>query len=174
MGLFDSIKGAFSSKAEEKVTTSPSQMLRDAGIDPSNLDFDFASGSIAVSGEISEESDRQRILDVLGEAPGITAVTDNMTIAAPAPVEPEAPIEAQAPAEEIPAAEPEAPAAETDAAESDAETYTVQSGDTLWKISEQVYGNGSKYMKIFEANTDQLENPDRIFPGQKLLIPKPD
>jgi nucleoid-associated protein YgaU len=156
MGLFDSIKGAFSSKAEEEVTTSPSQMLRDAGIDPSNLDFDFASGSIAVSGELSEESDRQRILDVLGEAPGITTVTDNMTIAAPAPVE------------------PEAPTAETDAAESDAETYTVQSGDTLWKISEQVYGNGSKYMKIFEANTDQLENPDRIFPGQKLLIPKAD
>ncbi len=169
MGLFDSIKGAFSSKAEEEVTTSPSQMLRDAGIDPSNLDFDFASGSIAVSGEVSEESDRQRILDVLGEAPGITTVTDNMTIAAPAPVEPEAPVEAQAPAEEITAVEPEAPAAE-----SDAETYTVQSGDTLWKISEQVYGNGSKYMKIFEANTDQLENPDRIFPGQKLVIPKSD
>jgi len=169
MGLFDSIKGAFSSKAEEDVTASPSQMLRDAGIDPSSLKFNFASGSIAVSGEISEESERQKILDVLGEAPGITTVEDNMTIAAPAPVEPEAPVEAQAPVEESPAAETEAPAAE-----SDAETYTVQSGDTLWKISEQVYGNGSKYMKIFEANTDQLENPDRIFPGQKLVIPKSD
>jgi nucleoid-associated protein YgaU len=56
-------------------------------------------------------------------------------------------------------------------AEPDAQTYTVQSGDTLWKISEQVYGNGSKYMKIFEANADLLENPDQIFPGQKLIIP---
>lgn len=174
MGLFDSIKGAFSSKAEEGATASPSQMLRDAGIDPSSLKFNFSSGSIAVSGEISEESDRQKILDVLGEAPGIEAVEDNMTIAAPVPVEPEAPVEAQAPAEESPVAETEAPAAEPDAAASDAETYTVQSGDTLWKISEQVYGNGSKYMKIFEANTDQLENPDRIFPGQKLVIPKSD
>ena len=175
MGLFDSIKGAFSSNAEEDVTASPSQMLRDAGIDPSSLKFNFATGSIAVSGEISEESERQKILDVLGEAPGIETVQDNMTIAAPAPVEPEAPVEAQAPVEESPMAETEAaPAAEPDAAESDAETYTVQSGDTLWKISEQVYGNGSKYMKIFEANTDQLENPDRIFPGQKLVIPKSD
>ncbi len=169
MGLFDSIKGAFSNKAEEDVTTSPSQMLRDAGIDPSSLKFSFASGSIAVSGAIAEESGRQKILDVLGQTPGITTVEDNMTIAAPAPVEAEAPVEAKAPAEDSPAAE-----AETSAAESDAETYTVQSGDTLWKISEQVYGNGSKYMKIFEANTDQLENPDRIFPGQKLVIPKSD
>ncbi len=35
-----------------------------------------------------------------------------------------------------------------------------------------MYGNGSKYMKIFEANTDLLENPDKIFPGQKLVIPE--
>ena len=51
-------------------------------------------------------------------------------------------------------------------------TYTVQSGDTLWKISEQVYGDGASYMKIFEANTSLLENPDQIFPGQELIIPR--
>ena len=43
---------------------------------------------------------------------------------------------------------------------------------TLWKISEQVYGNGSRYMEIFEANTGILEDPDQIFPGQNLLIPE--
>ena len=52
------------------------------------------------------------------------------------------------------------------------ETYTVQSGDTLWKISEQVYGDGASYMKIFEANTVLLESPDQIFPGQELIIPQ--
>jgi nucleoid-associated protein YgaU len=57
-------------------------------------------------------------------------------------------------------------------APTDSETYTVQSGDTLWKISEQVYGDGSSYMKIFEANTGLLENPDQIFPGQELVIPR--
>ena len=56
--------------------------------------------------------------------------------------------------------------------EEESATYTVQSGDTLWKISEQVYGDGASYMKIFEANTELLENPDQIFPGQELIIPK--
>ena len=54
----------------------------------------------------------------------------------------------------------------------DGRTYTVQSGDTLWKISQEMYGNGSKYMKIFEANKPMLENPDKIFPGQVLVIPE--
>jgi nucleoid-associated protein YgaU len=34
-----------------------------------------------------------------------------------------------------------------------------------------MYGDGSKYMKIFDANSDLLEHPDRIFPGQELAIP---
>ncbi len=50
--------------------------------------------------------------------------------------------------------------------------YTVQSGDTLWKISLDVYGDGSKYMTIFEANTGLLKSPDQVFPGQVLVIPE--
>jgi nucleoid-associated protein YgaU len=56
--------------------------------------------------------------------------------------------------------------------EGDLHTYTVQSGDTLWKIAKEMYGDGSKYMKIFEANAGLLKDPDHIFPGQQLLIPK--
>ena len=75
-----------------------------------------------------------------------------------------------------PAESPEAPPGGAIDAEPDAEsgtqTYTVQSGDTLWSISEKIYGNGSSYMKIFEANTALLEDPDRILPGQELKIPE--
>ena len=49
--------------------------------------------------------------------------------------------------------------------------YTVQSGDTLSKIAKQFYGNANEYMKIFEANRDQLTDPDKIRPGQNLIIP---
>ena len=60
---------------------------------------------------------------------------------------------------------------ETPAAE--AVMYTVQKGDTLWKIAEQHYGKGmgAKYTVIFEANTPMLTHPDKIYPGQVLRIP---
>lgn len=51
-------------------------------------------------------------------------------------------------------------------------TYTVQAGDSLSKISQQFYGNPREYQKIFEANRDQLKNPDQIQPGQRLVIPE--
>jgi nucleoid-associated protein YgaU len=50
-------------------------------------------------------------------------------------------------------------------------TYTVQSGDTLSKIAKQFYGNANDYMKIFNANKDKLSDPDKIRPGQELVIP---
>jgi nucleoid-associated protein YgaU len=49
--------------------------------------------------------------------------------------------------------------------------YTVQSGDSLSKISLAHYGDAMKYMVIFEANQPMLDNPDRIYPGQVLRIP---
>jgi len=168
MGIFESIKNAFGKpEPEPDVTISPSQMLRNAGIDTSGLKFGFGVNSIMVSGDIAAEADRQKILDILAGAEGIDDVQDNMVVAAPAPAPAETP-EPEAPAvETAPADEAEAPVAE----ESEGRSYTVESGDTLWKIAEQMYGNGSKYMKIFEANTDLLKNPDQIFPGQKLKIP---
>src|SRR5579862_1418007 len=48
--------------------------------------------------------------------------------------------------------------------------YTVQPGDTLSKISKEMYGKPSDYMKIFEANRDVLNDPNKINPGQKLKI----
>lgn len=51
-------------------------------------------------------------------------------------------------------------------------TYTVQPGDSLSKISQQFYGNENQYMKIFEANRVQLDNPNQIRPGQQLIIPE--
>jgi nucleoid-associated protein YgaU len=51
------------------------------------------------------------------------------------------------------------------------QAYTVQSGDTLSKISKQFYGDANRYMKIFDANKDQLKDPNTIKPGQTLRIP---
>lgn len=55
----------------------------------------------------------------------------------------------------------------------EATMYTVQKGDTLWKIAEVHYGSphGAKYTVIFEANKPMLSHPDKIYPGQVLRIP---
>jgi len=49
--------------------------------------------------------------------------------------------------------------------------YTVEKGDTLWKIASAHYNDGAKYPVIFEANKPMLEHPDKIYPGQMLRIP---
>lgn len=50
-------------------------------------------------------------------------------------------------------------------------TYTVQKGDSLWKIAQQHYGKGSDYTKIYNGNNGQISNPNLIYPGQVLKIP---
>lgn len=50
--------------------------------------------------------------------------------------------------------------------------YTVKSGDTLSKISKEVYGDAMKYGIIFEANKPMLSDPDKIYPDQVLRIPQ--
>jgi nucleoid-associated protein YgaU len=50
--------------------------------------------------------------------------------------------------------------------------YTVQSGDSLSKISKEMYGDPMKYNAIFDANRPMLEHPDKIYPGQVLRIPE--
>jgi nucleoid-associated protein YgaU len=153
MGIFDSIKQAFGrGETGADDGAAPSRALREAGVDPEGLSFALDGGSLTVSGRISRESHRQKILDVLSGLPGIRSVQDDLVVER----------------ENRPAG-PSGPAADHDSPR----TYTVVSGDTLWKIAERVYGNGSHYAKIFEANREILEDPDRVMPGQRLVIPDP-
>ena len=50
-------------------------------------------------------------------------------------------------------------------------TYTVVKGDTLSHIAKELYGKANKWHAIFDANRDQIDDPDKIFPGQVLKIP---
>ena len=59
---------------------------------------------------------------------------------------------------------PDAPSAEA--------TYTVVSGDSLSKIAKHHYGDANQWRRIFEANRDQIKDPDLIHPGQVLKIPR--
>jgi len=50
--------------------------------------------------------------------------------------------------------------------------YEIKKGDTLSHIAKQFYGDAGKYPLIFEANREVIKNADKIYPGQKIRIPK--
>jgi nucleoid-associated protein YgaU len=56
--------------------------------------------------------------------------------------------------------------------EEQTEFYTVVSGDSLSKIAKRYYNDAMKYPVIFEANREVIKDPNLIYPGQKLRIPK--
>lgn len=57
-------------------------------------------------------------------------------------------------------------------ADAAARTYTVVPGDTLSHIAKAHYGKASRWKAIFDANRDQLDDPDKILPGQVLQLPE--
>ena len=164
MDAFKNVLGGGNKASPAETVKGPSRVLREAGIDTSCLDCKIGGdGSVTVSGTVESGTKRDEIISTLEGMPNVSAVVNEINVGEP---EPE-------PAAEEPAAEPAAESAAEAGDTGDGRTYTVQSGDTLWKISQEMYGNGSKYMKIFEANKPMLENPDKIFPGQVLVIPEP-
>ncbi len=71
-----------------------------------------------------------------------------------------------------PASEPLEEASSASVAAPSVTSYTVQNNDTLQKISIKVYGTSKRWKTIFEANSDQLKSPDKIYAGQVLKIPQ--
>lgn len=92
--------------------------------------------------------------------------------AAPAATEATATPVAPEPVATTAAPEPAAPAAaEATPAPVRAGIVTVQPGFTLWRIARENYGDGVLYVKVFEANKDQIRDPDLIYPGQIFTVP---
>lgn len=72
----------------------------------------------------------------------------------------------------MPEQTPQATETEEDRAEPETpKTYTVLSGDSLWKIAKKTLGDGSRWSEIYNLNTDKIGNPDLIYPGQVLTLP---
>ncbi len=48
----------------------------------------------------------------------------------------------------------------------------VQPGNSLWRLARRTYGEGTRYTIIYQANTDQIQDPDLIYPGQRFKLPE--
>ena len=87
-------------------------------------------------------------------------------------------VPAQVKAKMTPQVETQAEVAATPAApvvvpvEEGPKRLVIQPGNSLWKLSREVYGKGRMFTIIYEANRDQLKNPNKIYPGQILSAPK--
>ncbi|MDD4108210.1 MAG: peptidoglycan-binding protein LysM, partial [Prolixibacteraceae bacterium] len=151
MGLISFLKGAgskiFGKSAEEKNEDKALLIinhLKSYNLNTNALKVSVDDETVTLQGEVDTVANKNRIIVAAGNVEGISRVVDNMTVTMP-PVA----------------------VAEEKSAEPEKQFYTVVSGDTLSKISKQMYGNANKYQVIFEANTPMLKHPDKIYPGDR-------
>ena len=110
-----------------------------------DLDVKFDDGTVTLCGECENQAVREQAVLLAGNVQGVSGVLAN-----------------------------ELTVAETTEPEEKVEFYEIKSGDSLSKIAKAHYGDAMKYMKIFEANTPMLKDPNKIYPGQVLRIPTGD
>jgi nucleoid-associated protein YgaU len=67
--------------------------------------------------------------------------------------------------------DPAALAAQSGPQDAPVKAVTVQTGNTLWAIARERYGEGVLYVRVFEANRDSIRDPDLIYPGQVFALP---
>ncbi len=146
MGFLDIFGKSFDKQVEEAI-----DQINNMNLGVRNLGAKIDGKTVTLTGSAPSIAVSAKTMEAFNEM----VETDNTlnTIKVDKPPEPKP----------APVVEPEPPA-ET--------IYVVQPGDTLGAIAQKHYGKASKYMKIFEANRDILDNPDLIKPGQELKIPE--
>ena len=108
-----------------------------------NITVEYDDGVATICGDCDSQAIKEQAILLAGNVKGVEkVVADGLNAPAPAPAE-----------------------------VSKDEFYEIKSGDTLGAIAKQFYGKSSQYMRIFEANREIIEDPNKIYPGQKIRIP---
>lgn len=139
----------------------------------------YINGALVETATVSAEGTwRVKLTDV---TPGVHNLrADQIDATGKVVARVETPFQREEPAKAVEAlaqaAEPAAPEG-TDgftAPKTRAEIITVQPGFTLWGIARSSYGHGILYVRVYEANKNQIRDPDLIYPGQVFTLPAPD
>ena len=146
MGLFDKFFKSFDDKVNEAI-----DQVNAMGLGVRNLGAKVEGKTVTLTGDAQSREVSTQVMEAFNRL----VETDNTLNT----------IRVEKPPEPAPAPAPEPLVVEE-------RIYEVVSGDTLGAIAQKYYGAASKYMKIFEANRDILDNPDLIKVGQKLKIPE--
>ncbi len=160
MSLFGFVKdiGRRVFNKDEEAAEKIRDHIQEAGVGISNFEVEFDDGIAVLKGEVNSKADKEKAILLAGNIAGVADVMTQIKVNAP-----EAPADAAGSAKPV-----DAPAGEEDGTE----FYVIQAGDTLGKIAKRVYGDAMQYPKIFEANREVIDDPDKIFVGQKIRLPK--
>lgn len=147
-------KKIFTSDAEAGMNILKHIEANNPGVNPLSVEYD--DGVVTMSGVAKTAEAKEKAILMAGNVEGVESVNADA-------VDVDEPI----------------PAASGSAAESGGfggvlpgvQYYTIEKGDTLYAVAKQFYGDGMKYPDIFEANREVIEDPDKIYPGQKIRIP---
>ncbi len=162
MGMFDFIKDAgekIFKPGEAKAEAAIEKHIGSYGLDISGLKVEVDGQTAVIEGQAKDVATREKAVLVAGNIEGIEKVDDRMTVASSGA--------------DFSAVTGGSSAVVGAGGTGDwtSRTYTVVKGDTLSKISKEMYGDANKYNTIFEANKPMLKDPDKIYPGQVLRIP---
>lgn len=159
MGIIDFVKNA-----GEKLFK-PGEAKRETAIETHLASFGISGISVEVDGDkatltgtAKDTETREKAVLIAGNIEGIGSVDDRIRVS-------------HSTTAAAGAATSTSSTTAADAGNWTSRTYTVKSGDTLSKISKEMYGEASKYPQIFEANKPMLKDPDKIYPGQVLRVP---
>ncbi|NPA67434.1 MAG: peptidoglycan-binding protein LysM [Chlorobi bacterium] len=149
MGLFSFFKGAGEKPegtTDEQKAKFMEAVINRFGFDVEGLKIEVEGEKVSVWGKVKDPAVKEKVIVGLGNIDGVAEVEDFIAV--------------QSEDGEI-IDETETP-----------ELYTVKKGDSLSKIAKAIYGDPMKYKIIFEANKPMLKDPNLIYPGQALRIPK--
>ncbi len=148
MGLFSFFKDAGEKPkgvSDEQKAKFMEGIIKRFNLDIDGLKIEVEGEKASVWGKVKDPAVKEKVIVGIGNVDGISKVEDFIAIESES-------------GEIVDGTEPE--------------LYTVKKGDSLSKIAKAVYGDPMKYKILFEANQPMLKNPDLIYPGQALRIPK--
>lgn len=151
MGLLDFLKDAgedlFGGKKGNEADVIRKKIEDELGSNVDNVGVLFNNGQVKLHGTAKSQAAKEKAALLAGNVKGVNSVDDDgLKVAGQA---------AQA-----------APVATAST-----QYYTIESGDTLSKIAKRFYGDPQKYKELFDANREVIQDPDKIYPGQKIRIP---
>lgn len=147
--------------AEERKADQLEEHVAKLGLKARNLDIKFDDGSATITGVAANAATREKIVLAVGNVKGVSRVHDRLRTTAPkkspVPRDAKARVAAQR---------------RRKAAQSAQTMHTVKKGDTLGKIAKKYLGDANRYPEVFKANQPMLSDPNKIYPGQVLRIPR--